>query len=156
MTKIRAYQPDDAAALAKIFQRAIRQLGARDYTADQIKAWAGLRVTAGNLNDKYADGRSTFIAVDTADQPVAFCDLEADGHIDMLYCDPGHAGRGVASRLLAAVEREARSLGLQRLHTEASETARPVFERAGFVAVLRRELDVGGVALHNWKMEKQL
>ena len=154
--RLRPYRPGDAPRLAEIFQTAIRQIGARDYSAAQVEAWAGPRVTAADLDARYTDGRATFIAVDEADRAIAFSDVEADGHIDMLYCDPAHARRGAASALLAAIEATAREAGLALLHTEASETARPVFEKTGYTAVVRRDFEVEGVAMHNWKMEKQL
>lgn len=153
---IRPYRHGDALRLEAIFQRAVRVLGARDYSARQVEAWAGPRVTAERLEAIYCDGRETFIMEDESGQAVAFSDLEADGHVDMLYCDPDHAGQGIAGCLLAAIEARARETGLARLHTEASETARPVFERAGYTAVLRRALEIDGVAIHNWKMEKPL
>lgn len=154
--KLRTYRAGDAARLAEIFRAAIRQLGRRDYTAEQVAVWSGARVTAERLHEMYSDGRATFIAVDEADTAIAFSDLEADGHVDMLYCHPDHAGKGVASEMLAAIEAEARQAGMTRLHTEASETARPVFARAGYETALRRPLEIDGVALHNWKMEKLL
>src|SRR3546814_16841474 len=64
--------------------------------------------------------------------PVGFVDLEPDGHIDMLFVDADHQRRGIASVLLGQVEETAHDQGLTRLHTEASITARPFFERRGF------------------------
>jgi len=43
-----------------------------------------------------------------------------------------HQRRGVGTALLAALEEEARRRCLTSLHTEASITARPFFERQGF------------------------
>lgn len=154
--KLRTYRAGDASRLEEIFRAAILQLGSRDYTAAQVAVWSGARVTAERLHEMYSDGRATFIAVEKADTAIAFSDLEADGHVDMLYCHPDHAGKGVASALLAAIEAVARQAGMTRLHAEASETARPVFSRAGYETVLRRPLEIDGVALHNWKMEKLL
>jgi putative acetyltransferase len=50
----------------------------------------------------------------------------------------------------------ARAAGISRLFVEASENARPVFERAGFIVMRRRDFDVGGVAIHNYAMERTL
>lgn len=57
-----------------------------------------------------------------------------DGLLDMLFVHPDHGGRGVARALVGAVVQEARRRGLRRVHTRASITARPAFERFGFVA----------------------
>lgn len=153
---IRAYRAEDAPRLEEIFRRAVREIGRGFYTDDQVSAWSGPRVTAEKLDTLYTDGRATFIAEDEAGRAVAFSDLEANGHIDMLYCDPDHARKGAASALLGAVEAAARAAGMAKLHTEASEAARGVFERAGFAVLYRRDIEVDGVAIHNWAMEKRL
>ncbi|WP_084398052.1 GNAT family N-acetyltransferase [Henriciella aquimarina] len=153
--KIRAYRAEDASRLEEIFRRAVHEIGIDFYTDEQVSAWGGPRVTAAHLHRKYADGRATFIAEDRAGAAIAFSDLEADGHVDMLYCHPDYARKGIASALLEAVERTARASGIERLYTEASDAARPVFERAGYTVLSRQDLDIDGVALHNWKMEKR-
>jgi putative acetyltransferase len=37
---VREYRPDDLAAVAKLFQRSVREVASRDYSAAQISAWA--------------------------------------------------------------------------------------------------------------------
>ena len=142
--------------MAEIFRSAVEVIGANYYNAEQLRVWGGPRVTAARLDANYSDGRETFVAVDEDDQAIAFTDLESDGHVDMLYCDPAFARQGVATALLSAIERAALKHRLKRLHTEASEAALRVFEKAGFKLLHRRDLHIDGVAIHNWAMEKQL
>lgn len=100
------------------------------------------------------------VAVDTDDAPVAYAVMEPDGHLDMLYCHPDHTGTGLARRLLAESEEAARALELSRIFTEASELAKPVFERAGYSLLHRRDFTIPfegrEVAIHNYAMEKRL
>ena len=42
------------------------------------------------------------------------------------------------------------------MFTEASELARRLFERKGFVVVERQNLMIRGVAIHNYRMAKAL
>lgn len=153
---IRPFTPADAAAIALMRERSIRQIGARAYSAAQIEAWAARSRDAGALAVRMGDGRQAFIAVDGSDAPAGFIDLEDDGHIDMLYTAPEAAGQGIAGRMLAHVEALARQAGMGLLHTEASEVARPVFERHGFEVTHRRDFEIDGVPIHNYKMEKRL
>ena len=102
------------------------------------------------------EGRLVLIAADPADNPVAFIDLEDDGHIDMLFCTPGWAGRGVASALYRELETLARRQNMKHLHVEASEIARPFFARHGFTLTRRNDFEIGGVAIHHYTMEKPL
>ena len=94
------------------------------------------------------------MAVDDEDRPLAFGDLEHDGHIGYLYCAPEAAGKGVAAALYDRLERAARERGLKRLHAEASEAARRFFLRKGFSVVHRRAFEISGVHIHNYAVEK--
>jgi putative acetyltransferase len=95
-------------------------------------------------------------------EPVACALFQPGGHLDMLYCHPGHTRQGLADKLLAACEARvrheahARREALARLFTEASELARLLFERAGYEALHRRDFAIEGVSIHNYAMEKQL
>lgn len=147
---------NDAEAMSRVYRRSVRRLGARDYTPEQVEAWASRGPDAARFRQKIGDGRQGWVAVNSEGRVCGFVDLEADGHVDFLYVDPEHAGQGVAGRLLAEVERAARSAGLTRLYVEASETARPVFQRHGYIASKRREFEIGQVAIHNYAMERTL
>ena len=86
-------------------------------------------------------------------------DIEAtivnDGHIDMLFCAPEWAGKGLASALYQALEGAARRLGIVRFHVEASAVARPVFERWGFTVVRRQDVTLAGGTIHNYVMVRE-
>jgi predicted GNAT family acetyltransferase len=96
------------------------------------------------------------VAADEDDRPVAYIDLEPNGHINRLFCAPEAAGQGIASRLYDAVEAAAREQGIRSLFTEASELARRLFERKGFAVVERQDMVIRGVAIHNYRMAKAL
>ncbi len=151
---IRPYQPADGPALSALYAASVRALGARDYSPAQIEAWASLAPSPEALDGRMADGRMRFVAV--ADDVAGFIDVEPDGHIDLLYVAPAAAGSGVARTLLETAEALAPLSRASRLYAEASETARPVFERLGFSVVARRDFDVAGVPIHNWAVEKTL
>lgn len=151
---IRPFQIEDAAALSALYAASVRGLGARDYSAAQIEAWASLTPSAESLVERMGDGRTRLVAV--LDDVAGFIDVEADGHIDLLYVAPGAVGLGVARALLETAEALAPLSGASRLHAEASETARPVFERLGYSVIARRDFEVAGVPIHNWAVEKPL
>ena len=96
------------------------------------------------------------IAQDEAGTVLGFADLEADGHLDMLYVAPEAEGLRLGALLYAAIETQARDLGLHRVFVEASELARPLFERHGFTLLGRNDLVLAGVDIHNYRMEKRL
>ena len=127
-----------------------------DYTAAQVRAWAPEPRTAEWAHGQATDGRLVLVAADADDRPVAYIDLEPDGHIDRLFCAPEAAGQGIASRLYDAVEAAAREQGITSLFTEASEPARRLFARKGFTIVQRQDLVIRGVPIHNYRMTKVL
>lgn len=153
---LRPYRAADAPALAELTVAAIIEVGAAQSSAEQIAAWAARHPGPERFRQRHAKGDMIFIAADADDAPVAYALLEADGHLDMLYCSPGHLRRGLARRLLDHAEQKAKSLGLVRLYTEASELARPAFERAGYAVTHRRDFEIDGVPIHNYAMEKAL
>jgi putative acetyltransferase len=154
--RIRDYKPDDAAILVQVFHQAVHAIGSKDYTRDQVDAWSPAPVPADTFHARVSDGRSVFVAVDDDEKPIAFVELERDGHIDCFYCHPGHAGSGVGKALYERLEREALEAGVSRLYVEASEAARRFFLRAGFVVVRRRDFERNNVQIHNYLMEKTI
>ena len=148
---IRPYKIDDLDATIDIFLRAVREVSFRDYTPDQIAAWA--RVEDPTAWGVWRSSRPTWIA-ETHNQPAGFADLTYDGLLDMMFVHPNFQGVGVASSLLAKVEAEAAAQGLKRIHTEASKTARPFFERKGFRLVKAQQVQKRGQVLDNFLMEK--
>jgi putative acetyltransferase len=151
---IRAYDPRDAADLADVFFRSVRQVALSDYTAAQVRAWAPEPRTAEWAHREASDGRLVLVAANEDDRPVAYIDLEPNGHIDRLFRAPEATGQGIASRLYDAVEAAAREQGIRSLFTEASELARRLFEHKGFAIVERQDLVIRGVAIHNYRMAK--
>lgn len=155
---IRPFRADDAEAIAALTLAAIRVTGLRAYSPEQVTAWSARHPGPQRFIKRAAGGAMILVAVDPDDHPVAYALIEPDGHLDMLYCHPDHTGRGLGLALLAEAEAQACSAGIARLFTEASELARPVFERAGYALLHRRDFTIGPdaapVAIHNYAMAK--
>ena len=152
--RVRPGTKADVLVLSALYEASVRGLGARDYSAEQIAAWASLTPSPDVLARRLGDGRMRLVA--ELEAVAGFIDVQSDGHIDLLYVAPEAAGQGVARLLLETAEALAAARGAVRLYAEASETARPVFERLGFTVTARRDLEVAGVAIHNWAVEKTI
>lgn len=148
---IRPYRETDATSLSRLYARSVNDLGPRHYSPTQVEAWASLAPDAAAINARMDDRRTRLVAAGPDNAAIGFVDVETDGHVDLLYVDPPSAGRGVGRSLLQA----AIDLGHPRLFAEASEVALPLFERMGFVVTSRRDLKIGGVAIHNWAVERR-
>lgn len=153
---LRSYQAADARQLSELYFVSARTLGVRRYSPEQVAAWAPGPADPTLVHARASDGRTTLVAVDAEGIVLGYGDLEADGHIDHLYCRPEAAGAGVAAALLNALVATARDQAIERLFVEASELARGLFERNGFTISRRRDFEVRGVAIHNYAMERRL
>lgn len=153
---VRAYVAADAPPLGMLFFDSVRKAGLQDYTDAQVAAWAPAPLDPHRFHVWATDGREVLVAINDRNEPVAYGDVESDGHIDHLFCRPDFVGLGVASCLYDALEAAARSRKLPRLYVEASEAARRLFLRKGFSVIERREFELRGVAIHNYAMAKQL
>lgn len=127
---MRAYEPEDAEATWEAYFRAIRGTASKDYSPDQIAAWAPEDVDLVEWNERRLAAYTVVAAIDG--RVVGFSDVTDDGLLDMLFVHPDAGGNGVARALVGAVVSTARELGLARIHTHASRTAMPAFGRFGF------------------------
>ena len=151
---MRPMLPTDVPFLAEIFRASIEDLTADDYSAGQQEAWASA------ADDEEAFSKSlekglTLVAL-TGGGPVGFISLQKGGLIDQLYVHPAVARTGVASALVEAIEKLAAARGVATLATDASDTAKPLFEKRGFVAERRNTIEIDGEYLGNTRMTKAL
>lgn len=143
---IRCYRESDFPALCQIFLRAIRETASQHYSPSQIAAWA--QVDEARWRQKMAESRVLVATVDA--RPVGF--ITAMGNdIDLLFVAPEYSRQGVASALLDALFAQ---IPTGTLTVEASITARPCFERHGFVIVAEQEVQARGETFVNYRMEK--
>ena len=145
----------DLAALWALRTRAVRVSCASHYPAEVIDTWCASPAPE-SLPGLVAAGGALVEEQDGCMLGYAILDL-ASGEVDAVFVDPGQQGRGIALRLLAALEAMAAARGLTRLFLSASLNAVPFYERAGFVS-LREELypHRSGIALRSVFMEKLL
>jgi putative acetyltransferase len=154
MVKLRPFRPDDAPVLLTLFRDTIRRVNCRDYSPDQIAAWASDDIDPDEWASRFA-GRFVVVAED-AGRLAGFAELEANGHIDRVYVSADSQGQGVGRALMAEVVAEAWRLGLVRLFLEASITARPFFESQGFALLAPQVVVRRGVEFVNYRMERML
>lgn len=152
---VRPYEAGDAPSIASVMWRSVREGARADHSEEQVRAWLPEPPAPAAMHRWASDGRHVVVAV-VGGTVVGYCDVEAKGHIDHLYCAPEAIGAGVAGALYDAVEAHARAAGCSELFVEASPAARRFFERRGFTVERRQDLVLGGVALHNHAMRRSL
>lgn len=152
--RIRDFRASDLDAQIELRRGSIRQIAGRDYTREQIMAWA-----PDNVDREAAAARNLARRVwvaDIGETIVGYTDLESNGHLDRMYVHAEFQRRGIASALLAVVEDAAAEQGIGRLYSEVSITARPFFERRGFRVIAPQTVIHNGLDYLNFRVEKLL
>ncbi len=152
--QIRKYEIADTEQIVQLFYDTVHQVNIRDYTKAQVDAWApadiNIEIWMKSLSSKF-----TFVAED--DGIIAgFGQLETNGHIDCFYCHKDFQRKGVGTQILEHIESKAKDLGINKIFTEASITAKPFFESHKFIAIKKQEVERRGQKFINFIMEKNL
>jgi putative acetyltransferase len=151
---IRRYRPGEEGSLFDVYFTAIHLVASRDYTAEQVQAWAPPDLDMA-LWQKKIRGINPFVAV-LNDEPVGYADVQSNGYIDHFFVSGNHSRRGIGSILMTRILEEASSLGLCALTSDVSRTAQPFFARFGFAIVEQRRPEVRGIVIPNALMSRKL
>ena len=150
--RVRTYEIGDTKQIVKLFYDTVHEVNIRDYTKAQVDAWApadiNLETWTKSLSSKF-----TFVA-EEGETIAGFGQLEADGHIDCFYCHKDFQRQGIGKIILEQIDAKAKSLGIEKLYTEASVTAKPFFESEGFIVIRKQEVERRGQRFINFAMEK--
>ena len=140
--------------LRRVFASSVHMLATRDYRPEQLAAWASHDHDAAQWANRM-QRIQPFVA--ELDGTVAgFADVQPSGYIELFFVSGDHAGRGVATALMAHLEASAQAQGLAALHANVSLRAERFFLASGFLIEMRQEVERAGVMLRNARMRKVL
>ena len=155
MYLIRDFKDTDLSSLALIFHDAVMAQGRRGYSNEQVEFWAAFPyLYAADFSSLVLTGYTRVMACSQI--PVAFATLHPDDHLALLYVLGDHAGRGIAGRLCADIEQEAKLRGVACLRTDASVLSRPIFEQRGYRLVAEERVEKEDIEFIRFIMEKTL
>jgi putative acetyltransferase len=152
VTQIRCFRPGEEAALFEIFHSAVHLVARRDYTAEQVNAWAPRNLDPSRWEKKVRD-LNPFVA-ELNGELVGYADIQLNGCIDHFYVSGFHPRRGIGSLLMTRLLQEAEYLGARVLTSDVSRTAQPFFQKFGFVVVEQRHPECFGVVVPNALMRR--
>lgn len=153
--QVRRYQDGDANFLIKIYYNTIHTVNAKDYTEQQIEAWAPWSSVQDYSGwQEKLEKIKPFVAL-INDKIVGFAEFEPNGHIDCFYVHHEYQGSGIGSALIHEIEKEAVNKSISRVYAEVSITAKLFFEAKGFHVVKQQTVMIRGVELINFVMEKR-
>ena len=145
--RIRRYNPGEESTLFNVYYTAIHLVASREYSPEQIQAWAPRDLDT-TLWEEKIRGINPFVA-ELNGELVGYADLQASGYIDHFFVSGNHARCGIGTSLMNHLLGEARLAGLSELTSDVSRTAQPFYERFGFKVVEHRQPEVRGVVIPN-------
>lgn len=150
MTKvlIREYRSSDCEELAELFYNTVHTVNARDYTKEQLTVWAAGKVDLEKWNQSFQDHYSV-VAVDD-EIIIGFGDIDKTGYLERLFVHLDYQRKGVAAAICDKLEQSVQG----KIVTHASITARPFFEKRGYIVVKEQQVERQGMMLTNFVMEK--
>jgi len=152
---LREYTEKDAKALADIYYNTIHKINIKDYTQEQVDAWAPTSsLELDGWMKKWSKLKPIVAVIDNT--IVGFAEFNDNGYIDCFYCHHAWIGKGVGASLMQAIEAKAKFNKIKRIFANVSITARPFFEAKGFSLVKEQVVEIRGVKLNNNVMEKIL
>lgn len=145
---LRKYISSDCEEIAELFYQTVHGVNVKDYTKEQLDAWANGKVNLQAWNQSFLE-HNTIVAVED-NIIVGFGDIDETGYLDRLYVHKDHQKEGIASAICDKLEQ---SVNVEKIITHASITARPFFEHRGYHVVRQQEVVRGGIVLINFVME---
>lgn len=148
---IRSYVSADCEEIAELFYQTVHAVNAKDYTDEQLNAWASGRVNLEEWDKSFLE-HITVVAVEN-DAIVGFGDIDKSGYLDRLYVHKDFQSQGIATALCDKLER---SISAEKIFTHASVTAKGFFEHRGYKVVREQQVIRNGIYLTNFIMEKYI
>lgn len=148
--ELREYCPPDCLTLAELFYDSVHAVSPRDYSPEQLDAWADGHPDLAAWNRSFL--RHYTLVAQEADQIIGFADIRRDGYLDRLYVHPDWQRRGVATALCNQLESRC---GAPCFSAYASISALPFFQKRGYQVVEEHQAERHGMLLTNFLVEKR-
>ena len=145
---IKEYQRDDCKEIIELFYNTIHAVNAKDYTEEQLNAWASGNVNMEHWNRSLQEHFSLVAFEDKI--IVGFGVIDSTGYLDRLYVHKDFQRKGIATALCEELERAVSC----KITTYASITAKPFFENRGYKVITEQQVNRQNVLLTNFVMEK--
>lgn len=128
---IRRAEEKDIDELRYLYRDTVIYINSADYTPEEIEVWSDtFKYTAGlkrKISEQY------FIVAEVDKIITGFSSIANDGYLDFMYVHKDYQRKGVAITLLTEIESHATRSGIKKIYSHVSKTARPFFEKYGYI-----------------------
>lgn len=151
---IRAALQSDAVELKNLFQNTVLAINRRDYSQAEVEDWASCGDNLSNIEDMIKT-HYFIVAVNQQSEIVGFSSITSQGYLHSMFVHKDFQGEGIATMLLNEIEQYAITNGIIRITSEVSLTARPFFEKRGYIVEEEQKRKANQLSLTNFWMAKQ-
>ena len=152
---IRAALRSDAVELKNLFQNTVLAINRRDYSQAEVEDWASCGDDLSNIEDMIKT-HYFIVAVNQQSEIVGFSSITPQGYLHSMFVHKNFQGEGIATMLLNEIEQYAITNGIIRITSEVSLTARPFFEKRGYIVEEEQKRKANQLSLTNFWMAKQV
>lgn len=145
---IRKYETTDCEEIAELFYNTVHSINAKDYTKEQLDVWETDKIDLKKLNKSLLQNYS--IVVIDKDTIIGFGDIDKTGYIAHLFVHKEYQKKGVATAICNKLEQSIQG----KIFTHSSITAKPFFQKRGYLVIKKQEVELQGIYLTNFVMEK--
>ena len=139
MITIRIALNTDIEEIQSLYRNTVLVINRRDYSQAEVEDWA----SCGDDPSKIEGMIKTH-------------SITPQGYLHSMFIHKDFQGKGVATLLLNEIERYAVAAGITRITSEVSITARPFFEKRGYIVEVEQKRRANQLSLTNYWMAKSL
>lgn len=151
---IRIANKSDVTEITQLFYNTIQFINSKDYIQEQIDDWSSWYKEVDKWKERISE--QYFIVAIYNDIIVGFSSLEPDGYLDFMFVHKDFQRKGIAHKLLQAIEEKAIAQNNQSITSNVSLTARPFFELYGYKVVKQELKKSRNKELINFQMIKHI
>ena len=152
---IREAQQTDTIALKELFQYTVLAVNSKDYSQAEVEDWASCGDDLSNIEEMIKT-HYFIVAVNQQSQIVGFSSITSQGYLHSMFVHKDFQGKGIATMLLEEIERYAITAGIMRITSEVSLTARPFFEKKGYIVKEEQKRKANQLSLTNFWMARDM
>ena len=155
MITIRIALNTDIEEIQSLYRNTVLVINRRDYSQAEVEDWA----SCGDDLSKIEDMIKThyfIVAVNRQSEIVSFSSITPQGYLHSMFVHKDFQGKGIATMLLEEIERYAITAGIVRITSEVSLTARPFFEKKGYVVEGEQKRKANQLSLTNFRMAREV
>lgn len=151
---LRKYRADDLPAVIALFRGTVHGINSKDYTPEQINAWAPVTIDGERWGVKLLEHYTVVAEIDNV--LCGFGDIDDAGYFDHLFVHRDYKGRGIATEIVKAIEAYAIQSAIANITVAVSITAKSFFLKSGYSVVTQQEVEYNGQRFTNYAMIKNM